>query len=70
MSSGYDHIDIDHCKKLGIRVANISSSMSESVALSKRLYFGFDGKVYYSNHKGRKEDDETVGAKYVQSIDE
>ena len=32
MSSGYDHIDINHCKKLGIRVTNISPSMSESVA--------------------------------------
>eukprot|EP01084_Bolivina_argentea_P076901 139402_1 len=32
MSSGYDHIDIEHCKKLGIHVTNISPSMGESVS--------------------------------------
>ena len=32
MSSGFDHVDIEYCKKLGIKVTNISPSMSESVA--------------------------------------
>ena len=120
MSSGFDHIDIERCKALGIKVTNISPSMGESVAdyivglmlsvcrglffankhqwnmvrskftwnyrdlhsrnigiiglgnigkaLSKRLYFGFDCKVYYYNESGAKEYGASVGAKYVNNL--